>query len=422
MNSTTPAGVVTISEQVDATLIGFLVQELSGVPDHRKPRGVRYRLSEMLVCAVLAKLAGAQSAADIARWVANHTDALHALGLPVFSYKTALRLIRGIDAEALDKALCRTVGRQAVARAVQSGVLVVAVDGKELTGSVRRDGPAVRLVSVWDHRTGVVLAQVQVSDKGGEQGGLPELLAQVMGQLNAQTGWSGCLVVTLDANFCGDPALNAITSVGGLWVVTVKGNRPSAKRALTSLDWEESPVLSRVDQAHARRTVIQVRSTGFPDPDSAPVPGARAALRVHRESERPGARTGKTKKKTSKPKPRTPSTRTTRRGGAYVNTTETTYVVTSYEPPDHPLQTLYSYNRGHWGVEVKSHWCRDVIFGEDGSQLRAGTGPRFMAAVNNFSIGLIRLTEGINANIRAATQKAAARISYAVSLLAPLRI
>jgi hypothetical protein len=61
------------------------------------------------------------------------------------------------------------------------------------------------------------------------------------------------------------------------------------------------------------------------------------------------------------------------------------------------LRTLLAYpgrllevGRGHWCIENKSHWGRDVTFDEDRSQERSGNIPQLMAALRNTVIGLLR--------------------------------
>lgn len=44
--------------------------------------------------------------------------------------------------------------------------------------------------------------------------------------------------------------------------------------------------------------------------------------------------------------------------------------------------------RGHWHIENKSHWVRNVTFDEDRSQVRCGSIPQVMAALRNMSIGV----------------------------------
>jgi predicted transposase YbfD/YdcC len=47
--------------------------------------------------------------------------------------------------------------------------------------------------------------------------------------------------------------------------------------------------------------------------------------------------------------------------------------------------------QGHWGIENKPHWVRDVTFDEDRSQVRVGAGPQVMATLGNLAISLLRL-------------------------------
>lgn len=54
-------------------------------------------------------------------------------------------------------------------------------------------------------------------------------------------------------------------------------------------------------------------------------------------------------------------------------------------------EKLLALVRGHWTVENRLHWVRDVTFDEDRSQIRKGNGPRVMASLRNLAISLLRL-------------------------------
>jgi hypothetical protein len=57
--------------------------------------------------------------------------------------------------------------------------------------------------------------------------------------------------------------------------------------------------------------------------------------------------------------------------------------------------------RRHWHIENRLHWIRDVVFAEDHSQLRTGTGPAVMATVRNLVNSLHRIAAATNiANCR----------------------
>jgi len=47
--------------------------------------------------------------------------------------------------------------------------------------------------------------------------------------------------------------------------------------------------------------------------------------------------------------------------------------------------------RGHWTIENKVHYVRDMAFDEDRSQVRTGNGPRVMAIIRNLVISILRM-------------------------------
>lgn len=71
--------------------------------------------------------------------------------------------------------------------------------------------------------------------------------------------------------------------------------------------------------------------------------------------------------------------------------------------------------RGHWSVENKSHYVRDVTFLEDKSQVRTGNLPQVMAILRNVAIALIRLS-GFT-NVAKACRRFAARPKEAIALV-----
>ncbi len=108
--------------------------------------------------------------------------------------------------------------------------------------------------------------------------------------------------------------------------------------------------------------------------------------------------------------------RTLRRRGQVVKVTrEVTYAVTSRGPERAPAAALAAGLRGHWGIENRTHWVRDVTFDEDRSQLRSGAAPQAMAAVRNLAVALLRRAGCTN--IAAALRTYAARPHAAVALL-----
>ena len=65
--------------------------------------------------------------------------------------------------------------------------------------------------------------------------------------------------------------------------------------------------------------------------------------------------------------------------------------MTSLPPEQADPHRLLQLNRSHWSIENRSHYVRDVTFGEDRSRIRVGHGPAIMASLNNFAFALGRL-------------------------------
>jgi predicted transposase YbfD/YdcC len=75
------------------------------------------------------------------------------------------------------------------------------------------------------------------------------------------------------------------------------------------------------------------------------------------------------------------------------NTTrfERVYLISSQTRAQAGPAQLLELNRGHWGIENKLHYVRDVAYDEDRCRARTGNTPRTLACLRNFAISLLRL-------------------------------
>jgi predicted transposase YbfD/YdcC len=71
-------------------------------------------------------------------------------------------------------------------------------------------------------------------------------------------------------------------------------------------------------------------------------------------------------------------------------TTEVRSFVTSVPRSEAGASQLLAWVRGHWSIENRSHYVRDVTLGEDASRVRKGSGPQVMGALRNATIGFLR--------------------------------
>jgi hypothetical protein len=71
---------------------------------------------------------------------------------------------------------------------------------------------------------------------------------------------------------------------------------------------------------------------------------------------------------------------------------EVQYAITSVSRERADAELLLQHWRGHWGIENRVFWVRDVAFREDKCGVRKGHGPQNLAALRNAAITLLRLT------------------------------
>jgi predicted transposase YbfD/YdcC len=175
--------------------------------------------------------------------------------------------------------------------------------------------------------------------------------------------------------------------------MVVKENQPGLRALLSLL--LDSPVSCRVERrrrveremGHGRIERREVVSSGVLS-GSGVWPGVEQIFRLERE---------RVEKKTGK------------------RQIEVVYGLTSLSEPLAGPKRLLGLNRGHWGIENRSHHVRDVTYDEDRSQVRNGTVAQVMATLRNVAIGLMRLAG--KENIAAATRYYAARPNEALALL-----
>lgn len=70
---------------------------------------------------------------------------------------------------------------------------------------------------------------------------------------------------------------------------------------------------------------------------------------------------------------------------------ETVFGITSLTPERANSKRIMELIRGHWSIENRLHWVRDVTFDEDRCRIRKGNGPHVMATLRNLAISLLRM-------------------------------
>jgi predicted transposase YbfD/YdcC len=98
-----------------------------------------------------------------------------------------------------------------------------------------------------------------------------------------------------------------------------------------------------------------------------------------------------------------------------VATTESVFYITSLPPERAGPDRLLSLIRGHWAIENRLHYVRDVAAGEDACRVRTGSAPEVLAGLRNAALTLLR-SDG-HVNIAAAFRHLAAVPHKAVDLV-----
>jgi len=100
-------------------------------------------------------------------------------------------------------------------------------------------------------------------------------------------------------------------------------------------------------------------------------------------------------------------------------THETRYFITSVSRAVADAAQLLKWARGHWSIENRSHYVRDVTMSEDSSRIRKRSGPQVMAALRNATIGFLR-TMG-QANIAESLRRNASQVGELFARLGILK-
>jgi len=73
-------------------------------------------------------------------------------------------------------------------------------------------------------------------------------------------------------------------------------------------------------------------------------------------------------------------------------TTETVSAITSLGPERASAAQLLGIARGHWEIENRLHWVRDMSLGEDACRVRTGSAPQILSGLRNTVLYVLRAT------------------------------
>jgi predicted transposase YbfD/YdcC len=346
------------AREVDLGRVTALAAVFAQVSDPRKPKGVRHPLVAVLTVLTMALLCGArdfrQAADRVAELPQPLLDAAGARRHPVLGIRippgrdTLRRLTATLDAAVMDRMICTWLNTLLDAHA---GV-GLALDGKTVRNTRPGTGLDVQLFSAMRHDTAVVVAQVQVPTDTTEVTQIAALLDPI--------DITGMTITADAAHPSHDTAVYLLQRQAG-YVFTVKGNRPALLAAITDRLPAAVPATATATHTEHRSGHRISRTIWTAPADGVDFPGAAQVFRIRRDTYAPdGQRVSK-----------------------HILHGVTSLTSTATE--------IAARVRGHWGIENKVHWIRDVLLGEDAHHAYLGNTAHTMAALRNLALALIRL-------------------------------
>jgi predicted transposase YbfD/YdcC len=341
-----------------------LIISFRDLPDPRVTGRCDHQLIDIIVIAVCAVIAGAESWVDVESfgqakeaWLRTFLEL--PAGIP--SHDTFGRFFAALDAEAFQQAFMRWV--EGVFR-VSKGQ-VIAIDGKTLRGShdrgIGRD--AIHMVNAWATQSGIALGQWKTDAKSNEITAIPPLLRQL--------DVGGC-IVTLDAMGAQKEIAQVIRDEKADYVLRVKANQGHLQEDLeewfayadeVQFSGMAHDYAETINKGHGR---IEIRRCwAISDPLAFDYvrnyegwADLHTIIRVQRE-----------------------------RRQDHETQTETAYYISSLSAD---AETLLNVTRYHWAVENSLHWVLDVLFREDDARIRIGHAAQNMAALHQLALNILK--------------------------------
>ena len=346
------------SGKVDLGRVTALAAVFTQVNDPRKPKGIRHPLAAVLTMLTMALLCGArdfrQAADRVAELPQPLLDAAGARRHPALGIRippgrdTLRRLTATVDAAVMDRLICTWLNTLLDAHAG----IGLALDGKTVRNTRPGTGLDVQLFSAMRHDTAIVVAQVQVPADTTEVTQIAALLDPI-----DITG----MTITADAAHPSHDTAAYLLKRNAGYVFTVKGNRPGLLTAITERLPTAIPDLAAATHTEHRHGHRITRTIWTAPADGVDFPGAAQVFRIRRDTYAPdGQRVSK-----------------------HIVHGVTSLTCTATE--------IAARVRGHWGIENKIHWIRDVLLGEDTHHAYLGNTAHAMAALRNLTLALIRL-------------------------------
>jgi predicted transposase YbfD/YdcC len=334
-----------------------ILELINEVPDPRIEGKVIHKFSSIIFVALCGILSNCESWSDIRdyceakkEWLSQYIDLSN--GIP--SEWTFRRVFTLLDPNHIEN-LLRTHATEIINNGKCSNQ--IAIDGKAIRGSKRKDLQCLHSVSAWCHENGLTLAEKQIDAKSNEITAIPLLLESL--DLKGNT-------VSIDAAGCQKSITKLIKDKKGDYVLGLKGNHPKLHQAVKDHIKQQGENANNLlhdafDQSHGR--LVRRRYFSYDINSLSEIKdwfGVKTAIAVE--------------------------TITSDNNDPKVSA-EWRYYLSSHHSTN---KQLPNYVRNHWGIENKLHWILDVHLKEDDDQKSERKSARSFAILKRIALNIVR--------------------------------
>ena len=347
---------------MDSSKVRPLRQVLAEMTDPRAEQGQRYDLVAILMLVCGAMLCGYDNPNQIASWgQAQETEFQQDLGFKrgmVLGKSQLYDVLSQLDVVELERRLGDWAESVLQELGLTSPLQAIALDGKTLRGSHKLGAVMAHLLSAVSHGLGLTLYQVGVARKTNENPVVQELLKGLLIEGR---------VFTMDALLTQRQIAQTIVANQGDYFMVAKGNQAHLQQDIAfyfeDISAQLVPQTTTVELGHGRIEQRSLYATiALNDYLDWPAVGQAGLIERQCLSKSTGQ----------------------------LLSHERQYFVTSLSPQRASPAQLLQINRGHWTIENKSHYVRDVSFNEDAALVRTGSTAQVLATFRNVTLTVLR--------------------------------
>lgn len=214
---------ITTIEDIDKAALKLLKNKLKTLTDIRQKHKTKFKVWDIVICAILAVLFGAESWEDIHDFVDGHYEWLREFllmtgGIPCV--KTYERVFSILDSKEIETIFNDFIMSFSLDNNTQKDI--IDIDGRVTRGSSRNATlyhekiKPLNVLNAYSNNYGICLASEQIDDKTNEIPTIPEILKRFNVKGN---------IITWDALNTQTTNVEAVIDLKGDYVVPIKGNQ-----------------------------------------------------------------------------------------------------------------------------------------------------------------------------------------------------